>query len=166
MDQFIANTQVTNCAPPAYTGPGLVLNYYDGNTVTALWNYAQHFAMNDNSYGTTFGPSAPGALNLVSGQTHTLTDQSSVLRFIEDNWKTGRIGGGSFDALAGSLSGLFDFSHGGPGAQRAAVPQPDDRSAHRPRGEQPGLANDAAGGRGRDGPAAGPAPPGPHFNPG
>ena len=46
------------------------MGYYDGNTVTALWNYAQNFAMNDNSYGTTFGPSTPGALNLVSGQTN------------------------------------------------------------------------------------------------
>jgi phospholipase C len=46
-----------------------VLNYYDGNTVTSLWNYAQHFAMSDNSYGTTFGPSSPGAINLVSGDT-------------------------------------------------------------------------------------------------
>ena len=41
-----------------------VMNYYDGNTVTGLWNYAQHFAMSDNSFNTTFGPSAPGALNL------------------------------------------------------------------------------------------------------
>jgi phospholipase C len=40
---------------------------------------------------------------------HDLTDQSSVLRFIEDNWGTGRIGGGSFDQLAGSLSNMFDF---------------------------------------------------------
>ena len=39
----------------------------------------------------------------------TLTDQSSVLRFIEDNWKTGQIGGGSFDAIAGSLRNMFDF---------------------------------------------------------
>ena len=45
------------------------MNYYDGNTVTAMWNYAQHFALNDNSFGTTFGPSAPGAINLVSGNT-------------------------------------------------------------------------------------------------
>ena len=51
----------------------LVMAYYDGNTVTALWNYAQHFAMSDNSYGTTFGPSTPGALNLISGQTHGAT---------------------------------------------------------------------------------------------
>jgi phospholipase C len=49
---------------------GLNLGYFDGNTVTALWNYAQHFAMSDNSYSTVFGPSTPGVLNLVSGQTN------------------------------------------------------------------------------------------------
>jgi phospholipase C len=47
-----------------------VMGYFDGNTVTALWNYAQHFAMSDNSFGTGFGPSTPGAVNLVSGNTH------------------------------------------------------------------------------------------------
>jgi phospholipase C len=46
-----------------------VMDYYDGNTVTALWNYAQRYAMSDNSYGTTFGPSSPGAINLVAGNT-------------------------------------------------------------------------------------------------
>jgi phospholipase C len=46
-----------------------VMNYYDGNTVTGLWNYAQHFAMSDNSFNTTFGPSSPGAISLVSGDT-------------------------------------------------------------------------------------------------
>jgi phospholipase C len=50
-----------------------VMGYFDGNTVTALWNYAQHFAMSENSFGTTFGPSTPGALNLVSGQTSGAT---------------------------------------------------------------------------------------------
>ncbi len=70
MDKFVQNTQVTDCTPPEIAKPGLVMDYYDGNTVTGLWNYAQHFAMSDNSYGTTFGPSTPGAINLVSGQTH------------------------------------------------------------------------------------------------
>ncbi len=64
----------TSGPPPAGGGvtssQGLNLGYYDGNTVTALWNYAQHFAMSDNSYSTTFGPSSPGAINLVSGQTN------------------------------------------------------------------------------------------------
>ena len=50
--------------------PNQVMGYYDGNTVTALWGYAQHFAMSDNFYGSTFGPSVPGHLNLISGQTH------------------------------------------------------------------------------------------------
>ncbi|HYA22841.1 MAG TPA: alkaline phosphatase family protein [Terriglobales bacterium] len=49
---------------------GLNLGYFDGNTVTAIWNYAQQYAMNDNFFGTTFGPSTPGALNLISGQTN------------------------------------------------------------------------------------------------
>lgn len=47
-----------------------VMDYYDGNTVTAFWNYAQHFAMSDNSFGTTYGPSTNGALNLVAGNTY------------------------------------------------------------------------------------------------
>ncbi len=63
--------------PPPGTGitstTGLNLGYFDGNTVTAMWNYAQHFAMSDNSYSTTFGPSTPGALNLISGQTNGVT---------------------------------------------------------------------------------------------
>jgi phospholipase C len=50
-------------------GTGIVMGYYDGNTVTGLWNYAQHFAMNDNMFGTNFGPSTPGALNVTSGMT-------------------------------------------------------------------------------------------------
>jgi len=57
---------------PTHTGYGTPepMGYFDGNTVTAMWNYAQFFAMSDNSYGTTFGPSTPGLLNLVSGQTN------------------------------------------------------------------------------------------------
>ena len=42
---------------------------------------------------------------------HSITDQSSILRFIEDNWRTGRIGNQSFDAKAGSLNGMFSFGH-------------------------------------------------------
>jgi phospholipase C len=41
---------------------------------------------------------------------HTLTDTTSVLRFIEDNWDLGRIGDQSFDALAGSIQDSFDFT--------------------------------------------------------
>jgi phospholipase C len=50
--------------------------------------------------------------------TSSLSDQSSVVRFIEDNWTLGRIGGGSMDAQAGSIMSMFDFSH--PTAQNAS----------------------------------------------
>ncbi len=44
---------------------------------------------------------------------HTTTDQASILRFIEDNWLAGqRVGGGSFDAVAGPLANAFDFVPG------------------------------------------------------
>ncbi len=71
MDKFVefVGRSGTHCQPGGID----VMGYYDGNTVTALWNYAQHFAMNDNSFSSTFGPSTPGALNLVSGQTHGAT---------------------------------------------------------------------------------------------
>src|SRR5207247_4832268 len=55
----------TGCATDGST----VMGYYDGKTVTALWNDAQHYAMNHNSFGSTFGPSTVGAINLISGQT-------------------------------------------------------------------------------------------------
>jgi phospholipase C len=50
--------------------PNLAMGYYDGNTVTALWNYAQHYAMSDSFFGSNFGTTVMGHLNLVSGQTH------------------------------------------------------------------------------------------------
>jgi phospholipase C len=44
---------------------------------------------------------------------HTVTDQTSVLRFIEDNWLGGqRIGQGSFDAIASSIVQMFRFDGG------------------------------------------------------
>jgi phospholipase C len=65
MDKFVQSVAGGGC-----TDKSIVMDYYDGNTVTALWNYAQHFAMSDNSYDTNFGPSTVGALNLIAGQTH------------------------------------------------------------------------------------------------
>ena len=73
MDRFVQFASGGSC-----TDKWLVMDYYDGNTVTALWNYAQHFAMSDNSFSDTFGPSTPGALNLVAGQTHGATPTSAA----------------------------------------------------------------------------------------
>jgi len=56
-------------SPTAAPTKGLVMAYYDGNTVSAIWHYAQEYALNDNSWTTTFGPSTPGAVNLIAGQT-------------------------------------------------------------------------------------------------
>ena len=54
----------------AFGTTGQVMGYFDGNTVTGLWNYAQHFALSDNNYDDDYGPSSPGALEVVSGQTN------------------------------------------------------------------------------------------------
>ena len=67
LDKFIGaifNTTSKGC------NPNQPMGFFDGNTVTALWNYAQHFAMSDNFYSTNFGASLAGHLNLISGQTH------------------------------------------------------------------------------------------------
>ncbi len=44
---------------------------------------------------------------------HSLTDQSSIIRFIEDNWGLGRMGNQSFDVKAGPINNMFDFSSSG-----------------------------------------------------
>lgn len=69
MDLFVQKTETDTCTGN-FGQPGLVMDYYDGNTVTGLWNYAQNYSMSDNMWDTGFGPSTPGALNLISGQTH------------------------------------------------------------------------------------------------
>ncbi|HET7889383.1 MAG TPA: alkaline phosphatase family protein [Bradyrhizobium sp.] len=60
----------SNGGAGAFGTTGQVMGYFDGNTVTALWNYAQNFAMSDNAYTDTYGPSTPGLLNMWSGQTN------------------------------------------------------------------------------------------------
>jgi len=64
LDKFPESTNGSGC--PA----GNNMGYYDGNTVTALWNYAQYFAMSDNFFDTQFGTTVMGHINLISGQTH------------------------------------------------------------------------------------------------
>jgi phospholipase C len=89
-------------APNAGHPNDLIMGYYDGNTVTALWNYAQNYAMNDNSYGTTFGPSSPGVINLVAGNTNGV-DSASLMN------------GAASDVVADGAGGLSLINDGQPG---------------------------------------------------
>ncbi|HWF35248.1 MAG TPA: alkaline phosphatase family protein [Solirubrobacteraceae bacterium] len=72
MDLFVQSVGTGSGSTTPFGTPcnaAQVMDYYDGNTVTGLWNYAQQYAMSDNSFGTTFGPSSPGAINVVSSDT-------------------------------------------------------------------------------------------------
>jgi phospholipase C len=98
MNRFPDTVGVGPCAQPDYGhGKALVMGYYDGNTVTAFWNYAQNFAMNDSSYSTTFGPSTPGAVNLIAGQTHGARLEPDAF---------GRVGSASGNVTAIDTSGI------------------------------------------------------------
>jgi phospholipase C len=70
MDMFSITSVTAPCGDSFFFTPNLAMGYYDGNTVTALWNYAQHYAMSDNFFDTEFGTTVMGHLNLISGQTH------------------------------------------------------------------------------------------------
>jgi phospholipase C len=71
--------------PGVLATSGLTMGYYDGNTVTAIWNYAQHYAMSDRQFDVIFGPSTPGAINLISGQTNgSVSDQNAEGGMIPD----------------------------------------------------------------------------------
>ncbi len=103
----IVNT--SSGAADALTGPGMC-----GNPATALPGLDPG---NLHALGRCgYGPRLP--LLVISPWARenfvdsTVTDQTSVLRFIEDNWLGGqRIGQGSYDELAGPLIKMADFSH-------------------------------------------------------
>ncbi len=69
MDQFVQKVSVDRCTGE-FGAPGLSMDYFDGNTVTGLWNYAQQYSLSDRFFGSTYGPSTPGAVNLAAGNTH------------------------------------------------------------------------------------------------
>lgn len=69
VDRFVEETEGKADNARQFCPPGAVMGYYDGNTVTALWTYAQGFAMSDDSYASTFGQSTAGALHLAAGDT-------------------------------------------------------------------------------------------------
>jgi phospholipase C len=111
MDQFVQldGTTQTDCNDLG-KGKGLVMGYYDGNTVTALWNYAQHFALSDNFFSTTFGPSTLGHLNLASGQTNAATiahDAGNAGAALTSGTVTGDIQPAFDDCIAPGANTIF-----------------------------------------------------------
>lgn len=76
LDKFNVTSVAAECGAGYFYAPNLAMYYYDGNTVTALWNYAQHFAISDNFFDAEFGGTVEGHLNLLSGQTSGLVVMS------------------------------------------------------------------------------------------
>ncbi len=93
-------------------GSGLVMGYYDGNTTTALWNYAQRFSMSDNSFGTTFGPSTPGAINLVTGNTFGATLVPKTFKGTPGNPVGSISDGATFGSVIGDPRPGYDYCVG------------------------------------------------------
>ena len=68
--------------------------------------------MNDNSYGTTFGPSTPGVLNLVSGNTFPATPSAPHAKVVPNNAGPG--------TLVGDLDPTGDVCSAGTTVQSSA----------------------------------------------
>jgi phospholipase C len=103
----IVNTSVG--PDDALTGPGAC-----GTAATSLPGYnptANPHALGRCGYGPrlpllVFSPWAKQ--NFVD---HSITDQSSIIHFVEDNWlNRQRIGQGSFDGIANSITQMFNFT--------------------------------------------------------
>ncbi len=104
MDAFVANTgKGISGGSGSFGTIAQVMGYFDGNTVAALWNYAQNFAMSDNMFTDSFGPSTPGALNVVAGTTNgganatgaTVPDGQGGFTLVNDSDPTGDTCSGS-----------------------------------------------------------------------
>jgi phospholipase C len=98
VDQFVQQTgpRGRGCSPD------LPMGYYDGNTVTGLWEYAQHFAMSDRNFDDTYGPSSPSIINLISGQTHGAVPSAPTPAVV--NGTLIRNAGAAFDDCAASAT--------------------------------------------------------------
>jgi len=105
MDKFVQFTEGGGCA----AGSGLVMDYYDGNTVTGLWNYAQNYAMSQNNWDTTFGPSTPGALNLISGDDgHSFAVSPTTGATEPDPGTVSALNSSGLGTIYGDLDPAFD----------------------------------------------------------
>jgi phospholipase C len=110
-DQYVEHQLTPDCGAADLSPtnrPGVVMDYYDGNTVTALWNYAQHYAMSVANYDSTFGPSNLGAVNLIGGDTegaYAVSPTSTSTTFNSD--AVSPLAGGT-GTLYGSIDPAYD----------------------------------------------------------
>jgi phospholipase C len=123
MDKFVQDTGRSTCAAPNFGTPGLVMDYFDGNTVTGLWNYAQRFAMSDNFFDTAFGPSTPGALNLISGQTFGGTAVNASGQVVSDPGAVGSPNASGTGTVYGDADPFYDgcSNHNNPTVQMSGT---------------------------------------------
>jgi phospholipase C len=105
MDHFVQYTSA-DCAIPgaSNSSPGIGMDYYDGNTATGLWNYAQHYGLADNSWDATFGPTMIGSLNMFSGTTYSSITGSTYISNTDPVWddidgESGEMGGGNIGTV-------------------------------------------------------------------
>ncbi len=122
MDQFVQNTDRDTCSSPLFGTQGLAMDYFDGNTVTALWNYAQNYAMSDNDFDPQFGPSTPGALNLISGNTGGgfAVDPKTGLK-VPDSGAIGSPDGNGVGTVYSDLDPAFDDCSDGSHASKSPL---------------------------------------------
>jgi phospholipase C len=112
MDKFVQFTEsASNCAAGTteFFQPGLVMDYFDGNTVTGLWNYAQNYAMGDNNFDTVFGPSTPGAINVISGNSGGSYAVNPTTGAVEpDPGSVSALNGDGLGTIYGDLDPAYD----------------------------------------------------------
>jgi len=97
----IVNTSQTSA--DALTAPG-----YCGAATPQLSGISAPHAQGRCGYGPRLPMMVISPYARQNYVDHTMTDQTSIIRFIEDNWLNGqRIGGGSFDAIANSIASML-----------------------------------------------------------
>lgn len=61
-------------------GANIVMDYWDGNTFTGMWNYAQYYSMSDHCFTTGYGESVVGGINWGSGNNSEIVPEFPHLK--------------------------------------------------------------------------------------
>lgn len=96
--------------------------------MTALWNYAQHFTLADNFYGTNYGPSTPGALNVTAGNTYGVLCGPSFAVINASPCAEGGVAPAGPDTVVGGGKGT-DYSDADPCYDRCSYTEDHNTAA-------------------------------------